>query len=463
MELRFAGPNQTIMYIFPLLRIALTVLFAGIIFTPDAARAAAMQPDTTIAVLELNALIAEARENNPVLRAMRIEAEAMATQPRQVSALPDPTVMAAYRPFAIGGIDGALPSGVQARQMIPYPGKRRLAGQAAEYGAEVAYHEASTMAYDIEYQIKEAFYELYRLQEQDRLIAEFQEQIKGFEEAATVKYEVGSGMQQSILKAQLEKNTLARKRLDIAAVKRDLVARMARLVNRPDLAAQPVLLERPALGFTDPASPEEALSQVPEAAAIRSGMDQAETEIARARNEYLPDFMVGIGFMDMMAMDAKAAPLDNLGKRLSIEAGIVIPLQRGKRDAMLEEARLKRAELDARYEALRTQIETEYNGLKYRLAEEAKAIVMYTDTLIPRAQLTLEATISAYTTGRTDFLDLLDAERMLFDLQMDYEETYASYLKTRAMLERTLGISAVETTSGSQPAYSETYSPSSIR
>lgn len=52
----------------------------------------------------------------------------------------------------------------------------------------------------------------------------------------------------------------------------------------------------------------------------------------------------------------------------------------------------------------------------------------------------MEATLSAYTTGRTDFLDLLDAERTLFNLRMERIDTYVRYLKTTAALERATGL-----------------------
>ena len=60
--------------------------------------------------------------------------------------------------------------------------------------------------------------------------------------------------------------------------------------------------------------------------------------------------------------------------------------------------------------------------------------------LSPQAETTLQATLSAYTTDRTDFLDLLDAERMLFSLETGYEDTFARYLKITAALERALGV-----------------------
>ncbi len=393
-------------------------------------------PPDSVRVLDLDVLLREARSNNPTLQAAYSEAQAAATRPRQVSALPDPSVSVGYRPFAVNGVEGIVPPQVMAQQMIPYPGKLALAGRAAGYGALMAEREADAMSLDLALQIREAYYELFRIQEQDRLIQSFQDQLGHFEEAAAVKYEVGQGMQQAILKAQLERTRLARKRLELKAARRDRAERLARLTNRPSLVSEPekLVLIRP-----EPAALEADLLRRPEIDALQAGIRMAETETELARKAFRPDFMVGAGFMDMMGMNGAAEPLQNLGSRFGIEVGVVIPLQRGKRTAALEEARYRRMVYEERLEALRTEIETEINALRSRLEQDDRALALFRTTLIPQAETTLEATLSAYTTGKTDFLDLLDAQRMLFELEMDVEETYADYMKTSAALERTLG------------------------
>lgn len=402
-------------------------------------------PEPAATVLHLDRLLEEAAANNPSLQAARLGAAALATRPEQVSALPDPSFGLSYRPFAVGGLDGVVPGRLAVSQMIPFPGKRALTGQAATYGARMASHDADEMLLDLTYQVRESYYELFRLQEQDRLIAQFQDQLAGYEQAAAAKYEVGTGMQQAILKAQLERTKLARQRLDLAAMRRMHLERLARLTNRPDLVAVSgtLVVTRPAAslapGAADRLPLAEALAARPGVQAVAAGLAMTDAEIAMAKKEYLPDFMVGTGLMDMMGPGGGAMPLDNLGNRFGIEFGVVIPLQRGRRDAALEEARLRRRQYEARLEAVRTEIETEYHDLVNRLGEDEKALALYGGTLLPQAETSLEATLSAYTTGRTDFLDLLDAQRMLFDLKMDYEMTYADYVKTRAQLERTLG------------------------
>ena len=87
---------------------------------------------------------------------------------------------------------------------------------------------------------------------------------------------------------------------------------------------------------------------------------------------------------------------------------------------------------------------TEISDLLQRMDREREQLDLFTDALIPQATTTLAASVSAYTTGRATFLDLLDAERMLFDLRWSYEATRSSVLSTGAALERAVGVARLD-------------------
>ena len=391
-------------------------------------------------VLSLEELIRDARQNNPSLRAARLGAEALATRREQVSSLPDPTIMAAYRPFGIDAAVDAVP-GLSLQQMVPFPGKLSLAGEIADHAAEAAALRTDAFAQDLALQIKLTYYDLYLHQEHDRHVQHFQRTLQDFEEIAAVRYEVGQGGQQAILKAQLEKNALARERIMLTEKRRNLIETLARLTNRPDLVAHAgeVVVTAPDVPLDTTVAVQVALAKRPEVEALKAEMEGADAEVDLARKNFLPDFTLEAGFMDMSDMNR----LVNLGNRFMIGGGITIPLQTGRRRAALEEAKLRRSQVDAHYEALQTEIQTRVNELNSRLREQGRALALYDQTLVPQAETTLEATLSAYTTGRADFLDLLDAERMVFNVHVERERTYAAYLMSGAELERVIGIESL--------------------
>ena len=390
--------------------------------------------------LDLAALLAEAEANNPSLEAARLEAEALNTHPRQVSALPDPALMVTYQPWPIATARGTQRTQWRVEQQIPYPGKRALRGEIADLSADVAGFEANTFALDLLLQVKQVYYELYLIQEADRLITAFQVQLRYFEEAAATRYEVGTGTQQAILKAQLEHNRLDIRREQLAEQRRSGLAMLAGLLDRPDSASLSgeVHVATPVLAVDTTQLVALALEQRPEARALRQAETRAERQIDLAARNFLPDFTVSLTYFDMARADVP--PTADGRDALGIGLGVKVPLWRGKLRAGLEEAHLKKQQMRTRVEALETTFRTRIEDLTSQLDRQRRRLELFEQVLIPQGETALEATLSSYTTGRTDFLDLLDAERTLFNLQLDRTETYARYLKTTALLERALGV-----------------------
>lgn len=392
--------------------------------------------------LRLDALLQEV-QNNPTLRAAFLEAEALKTKEVQVSALPDPMVMGTYQPIPILTARGAQRSQWRVEQQVPFPGKLGLQGDIASLSAEVTGFEAATFEEELRLQLKQAYYELYRLQEQRLLIEDFQARLLTFEESAATQYAVGTGMQQAILKAQLEKNTLAQRLLELQARRRTATETVARLINQPIEGDFEVQVEPPDLVASDMESLLNiAWRERPEVEALAAAEARADRQIALAQKQFLPDFGVNLTYFDMAASDVM--PTATGRDALALGVSVKVPLQRGRLHAQHEEARVRAAQVAARQEALATSFETQIADLVSQLQQENEQLALYRNLLIPQAETTREATLSAYTTGRTDFLNLLDTERMLFTLQMGYEDALARYLKAAAGLERALGITSLE-------------------
>lgn len=398
----------------------------------------------TLQILDLPLLLAELGANNPSLQASRLGTEALGTRRRQVSALPDPMVMVAYQPFPVLTARGTQRTQWRVEQKIPYPGKLGLQGDIAALSADISGFETETFAQDLAFQLKQAYYELYRVQQQEALIHAFQDRLRDFEVAAATQYEVGRGMQQAILKAQLERNTLSKRALDLARQRRTVTEMLARLLDRP-VAAEP----EGGLQITPPLVPaldentlfRIALQKRPEADALDVAAQRADTQVALARKQFLPDFGVSVTYFDIGA--AEVPPSATGRDALALGVSVKVPLQRGRLRARLEESRLRRRQVEARREALETAFQTQIADLMSRLRQEQAQLDLFQDVLLHQAETTLAATLSAYTTGRTDFLNLLDAERMLFTLRTGYEDTLARYLKTTAALERALGVTSL--------------------
>jgi cobalt-zinc-cadmium efflux system outer membrane protein len=71
-------------------------------------------------------------------------------------------------------------------------------------------------------------------------------------------------------------------------------------------------------------------------------------------------------------------------------------------------------------------------------------IDLYSNKIVPEAALTFSSAISSYTTGRVDFLTVMDALLMLIDYkQMLYQRT-ADYYKALARLSVLSGVDLIK-------------------
>ncbi len=393
----------------------------------------------------LTTIIERVRANNPALKASRLEAEALTFHQRQVESLPDPRFGITYQPYPLLTARGTQRTQWRVDQTIPFPGKLALKGNVAALNADVAAYETLAFEQDLIYDAKQVYFELYRIQRNQELLNDFWTRLEDFEANAATRYEVGVGLQQAILKAQLERNTLLQRKLALDVQRRSSTEMLFRLMNAPGQSNAPdqavevgdlELLPLPALDHVQLL--EAALAFRPEAQALESAEKKSAAEIAVAEKDFLPDFGFHITYFGVGAANVPATATGR--DALALGVSLNIPIWRSRLNARLAEARVTRNQIAARIEGLHTNFRTQITDLVSRVTNEKAQVSLYQDALIPQAQTTLQATLSAYTTGRTNYLDLLDAERMLFSLQIGYEDTFARYLKAIAALERALGV-----------------------
>ncbi len=113
---------------------------------------------------DLNDLLAEALNNNPEIVAAQKRYEASRQRPSQVSSLPDPMFSPGYnssgRPWPGAGLGTEVTSniGLMVSQEIPYPGKRKLAGDMAVKESEAEWQQYQQVQLSVVSRLKQAYY-----------------------------------------------------------------------------------------------------------------------------------------------------------------------------------------------------------------------------------------------------------------------------------------------------------------
>ena len=98
----------------------------------------AQEHDALADTLDLSTLLETIRDNNPDLRASRLEADALALRRSQVTSLPDPKASITYQPYPLFTARGTQRTQWRVEQAVPFPGKLGLKGDIADFGAEIA-------------------------------------------------------------------------------------------------------------------------------------------------------------------------------------------------------------------------------------------------------------------------------------------------------------------------------------
>ena len=75
----------------------------------------------------------------------------------------------------------------------------------------------------------------------------------------------------------------------------------------------------------------------------------------------------------------------------------------------------------------------------FRFRDAERKIDLYRKTLLPKAGQSLEVTRQAFESGQVNFLDLVDAQRVLLEFRLSLERSLADRAQSLAELERLSG------------------------
>lgn len=158
---------------------------------------------------------------------------------------------------------------------------------------------------------------------------------------------------------------------------------------------------------------------------------ESEANRSLAKMSYLPDFM--LSYRKPFGANAP----DNA---YAFGVEITIPLWFfAKQTSEVSQATAKTLEAEKRLEQTKRQVESETKNLSTKAETLAKLLKIYETALIPQSTSALNSSRAAYSAGRVGFQELLDAERSLYSVRIDYYKNLATFVETLTALERIVG------------------------
>jgi outer membrane protein TolC len=194
---------------------------------------------TDSAPAPLSDLVQEASHRNPDIVAALRAWQAAAQVPSQVSTPPDPQVtiqqfaVGSPRPFAGFSNSNFAYIGLGISQDLPYPGKLKLRGEAAEREAAAAREQFDSIRRTVIEQVKATYFQLAYVQQTLGILQRDHDLLDQVEKIAEARYRVGQGSQQDVLQAQVERTKLLREVTHHHELMGTTQAQLKRLLNRP--------------------------------------------------------------------------------------------------------------------------------------------------------------------------------------------------------------------------------------
>jgi outer membrane protein, heavy metal efflux system len=393
----------------------------------------------------LTALVAAGLANNPELKASESRWQMFASRVKQAGALDDPMVMLkvqntpAREPLVFNR-DTQSAKVIGISRQLPFWGKRGLRRDVARYEADSYRWAFEERKLELARMVKESYYQIWAVDKGLEIVSKNLKILSDFITITELKYSVGQGVQQDIFKAGLEKSKMVEMQITLQQQRKSLEATLNYLLCRPgnspvgpvaDFSLPFITLSREQLNAT-------AIDQRPQVKSLFSLENKAEASRRLARKEFYPDFNLSLEYMIRNAVSTGMAsdPGDNM---VSIGVTFNLPLQQGKRQAMVAESTFEIAMATEELNALKNSISYTINESLAQLERRRKLVELYKGGLLPQAKQSLESSLIGYRVGKVDFLTLLDSRMNLFNLERELYESQADYMMKLAQLEAAIG------------------------
>jgi outer membrane protein, heavy metal efflux system len=400
-----------------------------------AAAATAQTPDAgTAAAPPVDALVAEALAESPALAAARSRLTAAREMESPAAALPNPLVEATVQDadfpnYTIGSEDMSM-AGVEVRQPLPHPGKRRA--RAAVVRAEAAVREAEVTELErrVTAEVRNLYSRLYALDQEQHVLDAARELADLLAATARSRYATGGGEQGDLLKAQLQATRLEERLEDHHAERSALVADLNRWLGRPGGAALGQVTALPAAAVPPMPWEDLAVSGASRVRVARAAVDAAERRLAAARLDVKPDLSPAAGLAYRGA----------LGPVLTLRVGVELPFwKRQKQEPLIRAAE---AELEAARQELRASevaVRSEAARIAADWSKADRQILRYREGILPQTSAVLDAARASYLAGRGDFSTVVEGFNLWLDARMQLARREADRFAAWAGLEALTG------------------------
>ena len=393
----------------------------------------------------LRQLLNDADGSNPLLLVEKDRVDIADSRVGQVTSLNDPQLDVSFSSYPVDELKSNITpmtgNDIRLSQMFPFPGKLDARGKAAMQSSRWFHFVYEDARLQVKQQIKDAWYRLLFLRQAIELTTRNLQLLDDFIRLTETRYQVGQGLQQNVLKANLQRSKQMDKLLVLQQQQQATLAELNSLAGRPtdQLLQVDESLTETALRLNVTALQQQAIAARPMFAGYEALIEQYHAQRDLATLDYRPDFTLWAGYR--WRDDA----LDDGGTDF-VSAGISfnLPVRREKRSAAVAEADSSLRAAYHRRDDFRNGVMLTIHRALTSFEQAGQQAELYREGIIPQANQTFQATLSAYQVNKVDFLDLLDSLMTLYRYEIDYLQALSDQQRSLARIEAASGLDVVE-------------------
>jgi cobalt-zinc-cadmium efflux system outer membrane protein len=309
-------------------------------------------------------------------------------------------------------------------------------GDAAQNNAMMYREQSNAVEKKIIKDLKSSYYELYFVQKQIEINKENQALLQQLNVTTLKQYEVGTGSQADALRAQTELSTLVNDGINLLNEKRNVETMINTILNRPVDSPFPeiddIMDSIPVLTYSQLSAL--AFENRPEIKAMQYNLEMSKSELKASEREYYPDLMVQLMYKNMS---------DTPDDFWSAMFGVNIPIafwSVNKFSGKVQENEINITTASEQLDAMKNMVSADVQNALIKMESNKNQIDLYKNTVLPQAEQTLQSTLAAYQTGRTEFLMFIDAYKMVLMSKQDYYMAQMNYMQSQALLEQAVGL-----------------------
>jgi len=257
---------------------------------------------------------------------------------------------------------------------------------------------------------------------------------------AETRYQVGQGLQQDVLLAELELSQLQNRAIMLQQLRESESARLNTLLDRP--VQQPVqlpdqvseaLMTLPAMDDLQ----QRALASRPDLEARAFRIKAARSRVDLAKKDFYPDFKLGAvyGLREGSNPDGSHRS-DFATLQFSMNLPIFTATKQSKAvDQRTAEWMRQKYSLDDR----RNEVLSQVNRAVSDYRNITRQIGILQKQIIPQAKQTVDSMLAGYQVNKVDFLNLVRSQSKLYNFETDYWKALSGANQALARLEAAVG------------------------